>query len=123
MKPKQRPPDGRAAKTGPPGFYELAKAHVAAHGGEWFVADKHKTPQQWRAWIAYFAWLDDQTTPRGRKAPTFGTLEKLTVPTEWPIGFDASAPPAPLPEPPRQFRPSAASSSPTCCVQLWPSTN
>jgi hypothetical protein len=92
-----------AGKSEPRGFYELARAHVAAHGGEWFVADRHKTPQQWRAWIAYFAWLDDQTTPRGKKAAAFGTLEKLTVPTEWPVGFDASAPPAPLattPSPP-----------------------
>lgn len=87
-----------AGKSEPRGFYELARAHVAAHGGEWFVADKHKTPQQWRAWIAYFAWLDDQTTPRGKKALTFGALEKLTVPTEWPLAFDASAPLAPLAE-------------------------
>ena len=65
----------------------------------WFVADKRKTPQQWRAWIAYFAWLDDQTTPKGGKAATFRKLEKLTVPTEWPLEFDSTAPPAPLAEP------------------------
>ena len=82
----------------PRGFYDLAKAHVETHGGAWFVADKRQTPQQWRAWIAYFAWLDDQTSPRGRKAMAFRALEKLTVPSEWPLEFDASAPPAPLME-------------------------
>jgi hypothetical protein len=50
--------------------------------------------------MAYFAWLDDQTWPRGHKAATFGSLKQITVPTEWPLDFDASAPPAPLPEPP-----------------------
>lgn len=84
----------------PSGFYELAKAHVASHGGEWFVVDRTNAAQrqQWRAWIAYAAWLDDQTVPRG-KAATWRSLEKLTVPTAWPLEFDASAPPAPLPEP------------------------
>ena len=85
----------------PSGFYELAKAHVATHGGEWFVIDRKKAEQrqQWRAWIAYAAWLDDQTIPRGKKAATWRSLERITVPTAWPIDFDASAPPAPLAEP------------------------
>jgi hypothetical protein len=87
-----------AVKTEPHGFFELAKAHVAGHGGEWFMVDKRQAPEQWRAWIAYFAWLDDQTMPRGHKLSTFRTLEKLTVPTAWPLEFDVSAPPAP-PEP------------------------
>jgi hypothetical protein len=86
---------------GKSGFYELAKAHVANHGGEWFVVDRTNAEQrqQWRAWIGYAAWLDDQTWPRGHKAATWRSLEKLTVPTVWPLEFDASAPPAPLPEP------------------------
>lgn len=92
-------------KTEAHGFFELARAHVAGHGGEWFVVDKRQALSQWRTWIAYFAWLDDQTTPRGHKASTFRTLEKLTVPTEWPIDFDVSAPPAQLPEP-REEMPS-----------------
>jgi hypothetical protein len=97
MKFGKTPPSTVAGKSH--GFYDLAKAHIETHGGTWFVADKRQTPQQWRAWIAYFAWLDDQTSPRGRKAVTFGTLEKLTVPSEWPLEFDASAPPAPTAEP------------------------
>lgn len=80
-------------------FYDLARAHVAAHGGKWFVADRRSTPQQWRAWMAYFAWLDDQPVPRGRKATAFRGLDAVTVPSEWPLDFDASAPPAPPPEP------------------------
>ena len=89
MKPDKR--QSVAKPSEPRGFYELAKAHVEAHGGVWFVADKHETPQQWRAWVAYGAWLDGQTTPRGRKAVTWGSLERLTVPSEWPLGFDANA--------------------------------
>lgn len=96
-------PDKRAAAVSgkPSGFYELAKAHVAARGGEWFVVERDNAEQrqQWRAWIAYAAWLDDQTKPRGAKAATWRMLEKLTVPTKWPLEFDASAPPAPPPEP------------------------
>ena len=97
-------PDKRAVATvsgKPSGFHELAKAHVAAHGGEWFVVDRTNAEQrqQWRAWIGYAAWRDDQTWPRGKMAVTWRSLEKLTVPTAWPIEFDASAPPAPLPEP------------------------
>jgi hypothetical protein len=53
--------------------------------------------------MAYFAWLDDQTWPRGHKAATFGALKQITVPTEWPLDFDASAPPAPLPDPPPPY--------------------
>lgn len=83
----------------PHGFYELAKAHVATHGGEWFVVDKREMAHQWRAWIAYFAWLDDQNFPRGGKAVTFGRMDSVTVPTAWPLEFDANAPPAALPEP------------------------
>jgi hypothetical protein len=81
------------------GFYERAKAHVRFAGGEWFVADKRTNLQQWRAWIAYFAWLDGQTSPPGKNASTFRLLEKLTVPTAWPLEFDVDAPPTPLPEP------------------------
>ena len=80
-------------------FYDLAKAHVATHGGKWFVADKRTTLQQWRAWMAYFAWLDDQPVPRGRKVQSFRGLDAVTVPAEWPLDFDATAPPAPPPEP------------------------
>jgi hypothetical protein len=101
---KSRP---SAAKSAPRGFYELAKAHVDGQSGEWCVIER-KNPaqaQQWRAWIAYFAWRDDQTVPRGHKATTFRGLEKLTVPSEWPLGFDANALPAPLPEP-REEMPS-----------------
>jgi hypothetical protein len=89
------------SKTEPRGFYDLAKAHVATQGGEWLVIDS-KNPaqaQQRRAWLAYFAWLDEQTSPKGKKAATFRMLEKFTVPAEWPLDFDANAPPAPLPEP------------------------
>ena len=81
----------------PNGFHELAKAHVAGHGGEWFVVKKGSP--EWRAWIAYGAWLDEQTTPRGMKAATWRSIEKLTVPTAWPLEFDASAPPPAPPEP------------------------
>ena len=56
-------------------FYDLAKAHVATHGGRWFIADRRTTPQQWRAWMAYFAWLDDQPVPRGRKVTSFRGLD------------------------------------------------
>jgi hypothetical protein len=98
MKFGKSPP---SAATGQPhGFFELAKAHVATHGGEWVVIER-KNPaqaQQWRAWIAYFAWLDDQA-PKGRKAVVFRALERITVPAPWPLDFDASAPPAPPPEP------------------------
>jgi hypothetical protein len=79
-------------------FYDLAQAHVATHGGRWFIADRRTTPQQWRAWMAYFAWLDDQPVPRGRKVISLRGLDAITVPAEWPLDFDASAPPAPLPE-------------------------
>jgi hypothetical protein len=96
MKPDKRLSGVKPSE--PRGFYDLAKAHVEAHGGAWFVVDKRQTPQQWRAWIAYFAWLDGQTIPCGRKATAFGALEKLTVPTEWPLWFDAGAPPSPLPD-------------------------
>ena len=79
---------------------------MAGHGGEWVVIDRKKPAQaaQRQAWLAYGAWLDSRTVPRGKKFVTWGSLEKLTVPAEWPIDFDASAPPAPppldLPEPP-----------------------
>jgi len=98
-------PDKRlsAANSEPKGFFALAKAHVAVHGGEWFVVERENGAQrqQWRAWMAYFAWIDDQETPRGRKAIAFGKLEAIAVPTAWPIEFDASAPPSPSPEPMR----------------------
>jgi hypothetical protein len=84
-------------------FYDLAKAHVRFAGGEWFVADKRTNLQQWRAWIAYFAWLDGQTFPAGKKAATFRLLEKLTVPTAWPLEFDVNAPPTPPLEPPQEL--------------------
>jgi hypothetical protein len=103
MKFGRSPPSGATGNQR--GFYELAQAHVAAHGGEWRVIDKRENLQQWRAWIAYFAWLDDQTVPKGRKAVTFRMLDKLTAPTAWPLEFDASAPPAPLPEPREEMPP------------------
>jgi hypothetical protein len=97
MKFGRSPPSVVTGK--PEGFYDLARAHVAAHGGRWFIVDRRQTPQQWRAWMAYFAWLDDQPIPRGRKVTSFRGLDAVTVPAEWPLDFDASAPPAPPPEP------------------------
>lgn len=101
MRPDNRP----VVKGEPRGFHELAKAHVATHGGEWFVIDRDDRAQahQRRAWLAYFAWLDDQTYPRGTKARAFASLRSLTVPTAWPLEFDASAPPAPMPDQPEPF--------------------
>ena len=89
-----------AVRAEPQGFYELARAHVEGHGGTWFTIDKRADPQAWRAWIAYFAWLDGQTFPKGAKAGFFARLERFTAPAAWPLEFDASAPPSPLPEPP-----------------------
>ena len=60
----------------PRGFYELAKAHVETHGGQLFVVERNTRP--FRAWIAYFAWLDDQTHPKGGRARAFGRLGCLT---------------------------------------------
>jgi hypothetical protein len=78
-------------------FESRAKAHVAPHGGKWVVIERMNAAQaqQRRAWLTYFAWLDDQTSPRGKKFAAFSRLERLTVPTSWPIEFDASAPAAP----------------------------
>ena len=80
---------------GPPTFVDLANAHVRAHGGEWHVVDRRKTPGPWRAWLAYFAHLDEQTYPPGRKAAFYRKLEQITVPALWPLDFDLSAPPSP----------------------------
>jgi hypothetical protein len=95
-------PSGPHASVSPEGYYELAKAWVRENGrleGDvrmGFVAREDKTPAQWRAWLAYFAYLDDQTVPRGKKAPTFKSMRNgATVPTAWPLEFDLSAPPAP----------------------------
>ena len=98
-----RPPP--VVRDKPPGFYELAQAHVETHGGQWFVIYKHAAPQQWRAWMAYFAWLDDQTPLDGRKAEVFDRLDAITAPTAWPVEFDASAPPT-QPSPPSGSSPS-----------------
>jgi hypothetical protein len=101
---RSQPGESAHPRVQPGSYYELATAHIRAHGGEGIVIERDKAEQrqQWRAWIAYFAWLDDQTTPRGHKVATFQSLKKLTAPTAWPIEFDASAPPAPLPERPEQ---------------------
>ena len=125
MKPDKRLSGVKPSE--PRGFYDLAKAHVETHGGAWFVADKHETPQQWRAWVAYGAWLDGQTTPRGRKACNVGLSRKADGSVRMAawirrkrLAADVGGCPSPREEMPR---PSAASSSPTCCVRLWPSTN
>jgi hypothetical protein len=77
-------------------YYELAIAHVRANGGQGVVVSERGAPAQWRAWLAYFAWLDDETLPRGKKARTFRSMTNgTTVPTAWPLEFDLSAPPAP----------------------------
>jgi hypothetical protein len=97
---------GPHAEVPPDRYDEIARQHVAANGGQGVVIDPHRTPQQWRAWLAYFAWLDDQP-PRGRKAPTMRMLKNgATVPTEWPLAFDLNAPSAPL------FDPYGQSSAP-----------
>lgn len=97
------------ASVGAANYYELAKAHIRTSGrlvGDvrvGFVVKERETPAQWRAWLAYFAWLDDETVPRGRKAETFRSMRNgATVPTEWPLEFDLSAPNPPLyiPDPP-----------------------
>jgi hypothetical protein len=99
---------GQSSFSPPPApagdYASLAKAHIAAHGGEGVVLygprehGRHK-PQQWRAWLAYFAYLDGRTSPRGVKFETYRRMRAITVPAEWPLEFDASAPPAPMPEP------------------------
>jgi hypothetical protein len=90
---------GPHAEVAPDRYDEIARQHVAANGGQGVVIDPRKTPRQWRAWLAYFAWLDGQA-PRGRKAPTMRLLRNgATVPTEWPLGFDLNAPAAPLFDP------------------------
>jgi hypothetical protein len=81
-------------------YCELAIAHVRANGGKGVVVEERGTPAPWRAWLAYFAHLDDQTWPRGKKVQTFRSMRNgATVPTEWPYQFDLSAPPAPMFEP------------------------
>jgi hypothetical protein len=93
-------PIGAHASIPPAKFYELAAQHVRANGGEGFVVRQREEGPQWRAWLAYFAWLDDQTFPRGKKASTFRSLRNgMTVPTAWPLEFDLRAPPAPLVDP------------------------
>jgi hypothetical protein len=103
------------ANHAPPGggggsYAELAIAHIRAHGGERVVLsgtrEQGHKPAQWRAWIAYFAWLDGQTVPRGRKAATHASRRQITVPAEWPREFDASAPP------PQSLPPSEPSAAP-----------
>lgn len=96
-----------ASSTGNADSYaERAIAHIRAHGGEGKVlygpAEKGHKSQQWAAWMAYFAWTDGLTTPRGRKFEVYRRFRAITVPTEWPLEFDPNAPPAPtpLPQPP-----------------------
>lgn len=110
MKPK--PPEGRVvgfrtqpgqsahSSVKPGSYFDLAAAHMQAHGGKGFVIDRNKGDQrqQWRAWMAYFAWLDGQDG--GHKAKTLAKLDRITTPSAWPLEFDASAPPAPVPEQP-----------------------
>lgn len=84
-----------------PGSWQArAIDHVRAHGGQWHVIDRNDGAQrqQWRAWMAYFAWLDGQDG--GHKAKVLAKLDRITTPTAWPLEFDASAPPAPVPEQP-----------------------
>ena len=81
-------------------YYEIAKQHLQANGGKGVVVKERETPDQWRAWLAYFAHLDDETSPRGKKALTFRSMRNgATVPAEWPIQFDLSAPSWALVEP------------------------
>ena len=54
--------------------------------------DQAHIPAQWRAWMIYFSRLDEMSKPRGRKASTYNALRVITVPTEWPEDFDATAP-------------------------------
>jgi hypothetical protein len=84
------------AKTGD-AYLDRAKAHVAAHGGKWVVINRRDPAQalQRHAWLAYFAWLDDHSTPKGHKHPAFSQFENMTLPAEWPHEFDAKAPPTP----------------------------
>lgn len=72
--------------------------HARRHGGQCVVIERNNGAQrqQWRAWIAYFAWLDD--CDGGHKAAVFAKLDKITPPTAWPVEFDASAPASPPPE-------------------------
>jgi hypothetical protein len=94
-------PIGAHASVAPASYYELAKQHLRANGGKGVVVKEREAPEQWRAWLAYFAYLDGQTVPRGKKAVTFQSLTNgATVPSEWPLEFDLSAPPAPVRAPP-----------------------
>lgn len=86
----------------PANYVELAQTVIRAGAGvvlTWPGEGDHK-PQQWRAWMAYFAWLDRLTAPPGHRATAWGALRHITVPAEWPLEFDDNAPPSPLPDQP-----------------------
>jgi len=96
MKPELRPVASIPhAKVAAADYARLAVGHIRAIGGQGVVLSERGQPAQWRAWIAYFAWLDADTAPRGHKASTYASLKQITVPTAWPLEFDESAPATP----------------------------
>jgi hypothetical protein len=93
MKPNQnRSGSSGAASALPHAFVPadqytaLAAAAVRANGGVGVIIRPAEKPAQWRAWIAY---ADHLGAGKGR---FWRTLETLTVPTDWPLEFDLSAP-------------------------------
>lgn len=75
-------------------YVKLACQHIRANGGSGFVicdavgadkCDRPETPDQWRAWLTYFASIGFATVFAQKQGV-------MTVPTEWPWLFSPSAP-------------------------------
>lgn len=91
-------PSGPHAQVSAAEYPQAAIAWIRASGGSGVVVGREAKPRQWCAWMAYFGGHTVEIVDKNGRRRTINRgrscagLKAITVPTEWPLEFDLSAP-------------------------------